>query len=621
MNKTIIKTPYELDEWFNRLYFHEEPCIIGADTESTGLDIIKDELLGFSFCWNDYSCYINLWENPFREDLLEKISEALQEELFTFVFHHYVHDGKFIFREFGFHPNYCCTYLASFLLDENRYSHKLKDLAIDILGVGYEYVVKYSQASQYGEDSKEFADYAMNDAIWALQLFEVFDYELKQEGLDYLYYDIENPFLKTKVMMEYEGVYVSNKELVELRDKAREIRNKALVDMIHEMGEEVQYQQNLFGPGDIIPPINFNSTDQLVPIIQDKFGLKITEKSKKTKKPSCGAATINRLRKEHPFMDALWRYKKSEKLLSSFVLPAFDQIDEDGRIRPNYGNTVTLRLTCKRPNLQNLAREVKELDLNYRKIFIPKPGYVFVGMDYAGQELCMLAEVTGDRCLITALKRDEDLHLKTANRIFGLGLSEDQIVKTHPDYESLCKKYSLERYRAKNGANFPIVYGTTQHGIAKRQGVPVWEAHKWLEGFFSLYPDVKKEIENTERELKEKGYVTSIFGARRRFPGFNSMDKYARARAIRQAFNFKVQGPSATQIKIASNMWLDYLLKKPEWDARVVLSVHDELVTEVKKEYAEACMRMKQKIMEGCVSLRVPFQVEAKIGMSYAELK
>jgi len=165
-------------------------------------------------------------------------------------------------------------------------------------------------------------------------------------------------------------------------------------------------------------------------------------------------------------------------------------------------------LRASEPNLHQLPNPKKtKLDINYREIFVAGKGNVFVKGDWAGQELRVLGEVSKDENLIAAFNDNIDVHLLTANSIFKLGLSRWELCTKHPEYDSNKKKYSQERHKAKNGVNFPVVYGTSPMGISKRMGVSRKEAKSWMDEFFGLFPGVKDAIESTREFLEQHGYI------------------------------------------------------------------------------------------------------------------
>lgn len=241
---------------------------------------------------------------------------------------------------------------------------------------------------------------------------------------------------------------------------------------------------------------------------------------------------------------------------------------------------------------------------------------VFVKADYSGQELRVLAEVSKDANMVAAFNKNYDLHLFTANRVFNLKLDDKCFINNTKEHTEACRKFKEKRHQAKNGVNFPTVYGAYAKRIGNDNGVSTKEAQRWLDEFDKLYPGVKVAVELTKRELRDKGYVTTLMGRRRRFPYYATACKFDKGGMERQAFNFKIQGFSADMMKTAAGKVSKIL---NDFDAKIVLTVHDELVYELPKEYAEEFSCMVKYIMENCVCLSIPIIVDVSIVNSYGD--
>lgn len=611
MERTILKTVEEVTQWFST-----RKDVMSWDWETTGLSSVSMKPVGISFCDGERSCYIDLWENPDAGQILELLSGEFLRGLWI------AHNIKFDLlcnRSFGLQlpSSIFCTLTAAQLIDENRESLSLKSLVVDELGVNPAEVVKWEKSSQTGYHSKEWYKYCFNDAEWCFALYQKYVPELKKQKLDYLFNEVEMPFQFALVELEYNGVHVDTVKLRQLEESV--IKNlQAIEDQMLEIcGKTATIQRLLDGTVERVLPINLNSSKQLINIIEDICHLEITEKTK-TGEKSCGKETIKRLLGKHRFIDLLADYKKYTKLYNAYVVPAFDLIESDGRVHPSYHTVRTGRLSCSDPNLQQLPNVDKDKpEINYRRIFTAETGNVLVGGDYSGQELRILGAVTNDKVIIGEFQKNHDLHLVTASAIFNLDLTTNQITEGTTVHEETKKKFKLERYRAKNGVNFPIIYGTTPTGISKRQGVSKEEATDWIRKFFQLYPNVKKSMLATERELENLGYVTTLFGRKRRFPLFKHLTPREKARCVRQAFNFKIQGLAADQVKLA----LGRLTKSEQVSMKLVLTVHDEIVVECRKEQAETVKSVLESTMKNIVDLGVPFDVDVKIAESYDLLK
>ncbi len=291
-------------------------------------------------------------------------------------------------------------------------------------------------------------------------------------------------------------------------------------------------------------------------------------------------------------------------------------LSPDGRIRCSFNDTVaaTGRLSSSDPNLQNLRKMNVILNVECRSCFIAPKGRSFIVGDYSGQELRVLYLVTQDPTLKEVFDKGLDLHLTTANLLFDLKLTEKQLISGTEEHDEASKKYKNERHKAKNGLVFPVIYGSTAIGISRNIGVPVKEAEKLLEKFLDSYPGIKNGIADCEERIKLYGYVTNHVGRRRRLDGFTK-------RALRQAFNFKIQSYSADMLRLGMINIRQVILKHPEWDAKIVLTVHDEIVIECKDEYIEQAVPLVREAMNSAVDLGIPVETDISVGKVYSQCK
>ncbi|KKK65962.1 hypothetical protein LCGC14_2968860, partial [marine sediment metagenome] len=317
-----------------------------------------------------------------------------------------------------------------------------------------------------------------------------------------------------------------------------------------------------------------------------------------------------RLRNQHPFFSLVYRHGKLDHLNNNFVQSLEKFIGEDGRVRTSHNLVCTGRLSCSKPSLHQLPNPKKEkLEFNYREVFIPRPGYVIVKADYSGQELKVLGEVSGDRTMRHAFSKNYDLHLFTANAVFNLDLSDGCFVDGSEEHEEAVTKHKQKRHQAKNGVNFPIIYGATAGRIAKDNKVSKEEAERWLNQFFKLYPGVKKSIDLIPKELASCGFVRTLFGRKRRFPLYANAKPNDKRKMQRQAFNMKIQGSSADIGKIAGIK----LLKELPSYAKIILFIHDEYVVETPKDTAKEVERIMKDCLENAVALSVKLTADTKI--------
>jgi DNA polymerase-1 len=207
-----------------------------------------------------------------------------------------------------------------------------------------------------------------------------------------------------------------------------------------------------------------------------------------------------------------------------------------------------------------------------------------------------------------------DLHLVTANLLFDLGLTDEQMTESHPEYEAMKEKHKDARHKGKNGFNFPVVYGSTEHGIARNIGIKVAEAKRLLTKFLDQYPGIKNAINQCTSHAQCYGWVSNLAGRRRRFEEVSP-------RAVRQAFNFLIQGYAADMLRIGMIQMRQMILDHPEWEMKMVLTVHDEVVLEVKDECVEEAIPFVEDVMRNAVDLGIPVECEVGSGKKYSEAK
>lgn len=608
MNKSFLATYKEVQRWFRKI-----PPELIVDVETDGLRW-NCQLKGVSFCDGTRACYINLENNYDKEKILDCIGFRFKLMWWSnsrVIGHNLVFDLRVLEQNgIKWDGRIYDTMVASHLLNEND-SCALKEVVKRREYEGYENAITFKEAAVNGYNSEIFLNYAINDAIWTWMLYKE-SKPLIDKDFEKLFYEVEMPFQYVLIDLYKNGIKVDTKKLEEIDDSLTAQLKDLEEKMVESLGMKMIVEKSLFGWEEIKSPVNFDSPKQVKEIIENKLNLKLPYKTKGgksgKKKPSTGKRSLERLKGKHPFIDMMLDYNSLSAILSTFVKPIYGLLDSDGRLRTSFNDCGTIaRLSSSEPNLQNLPKDLKR-DINkIRSLFVVEDGHKLVNKDYSGQELRMLGVVSEDRTMINAFKQGVDLHLLTANECFSLDLLGCQLIEKNEDYEIAKEKFKIQRHIGKNGINFPIIYGSTAYGISKNNNVSEEEAQRWINSFFSLYPDVKKAINKTKQELFRNGYVDTIFGRRRRIT--RTLDD----RAIRQAFNFKIQGACADLLRMAMIKVRELHQERPDWGAKLVLTVHDDFSTEVKEEYAEECGRAEKEIMENVVNLSVDFPVDMKV--------
>ncbi len=613
MIKKILQDTVDVFDWLN----DNLSPVMALDTETDGVHY-GCNLKGVSITNGINVCYINL-DNNIQFSAIISVLKTIIPTIELLVMHHAVFDLR-VLKSYGidYEGKIFCTMVGAHLLNENK-KCGLKELAKRILKVPDKEINSFENSVKFGYSSDKFFEYATNDVIWTFMLYEKEFPLLKSQGLYDLFNNIEMPFQYVLVDLFNSGIKLDTNKLNDFKDILLHKKSVIEANMLKSIGKKYNEERGLFGFITRTSPINLNSDQQLADIIQDELGINLPKtspsKTYPNGQPSTAEEALLPLRNNHKFIELILQYRKIEKILNTFIIPMEEHIHKDGRIRTSFNDTVarTGRLSSSSPNLQNIPKELSEDDIiNVRELFVAKDGYVFVQADYDSQELRQLANVTGDKSLIRAFKEDIDLHLLTANNCLNLGIEEKYIIKTNPEFKELKEKYKKERHIGKNGINFPIVYGSTAYGISKNNNVSEEEAQGWLDAFFKSYPEVKNSIDKCRRQIFERRFVSNYFGRRRRF--LELSDK-----SVRQGFNFWIQGFCADLLRLTLVNLLNLYKQHPEWDARLVLTVHDDCITECKEEYAEQVKTAKKEVMENAVNFPVKFLVDIKICRSYGE--
>ncbi len=348
---------------------------------------------------------------------------------------------------------------------------------------------------------------------------------------------------------------------------------------------------------------NINSPKQLGEVLFERLGL---PHGKKTKTGwSTNADVLEKLRRQHPIVDAVLEYRQYAKLKSTYADGLLKAMDPDGRIRTSFQMTVTAtgRLSSTEPNLQNIPTRT-DLGSEFRRMFTAAPGHVLVDADYSQIELRILAHIAGDEGMKAAFLAGGDFHAETAAKVFHVDRGE----VTH------------EMRRRAKAVNFGIVYGISAFSLSQDLGVTVAEAKDYMEAYFATFPGVRRYMDEVVERARETGYVETLLHRRRDLPELTSSNKNMRAFGERVALNMPIQGTAADVMKLAmAAVWKRLKAEKPQ--ARLVLQVHDELIVECPEAEAEAVARLLEEEMEHVAALSVPLTAEAHWGRNWLEAK
>ncbi|HZU74006.1 MAG TPA: DNA polymerase I [Acidimicrobiales bacterium] len=410
---------------------------------------------------------------------------------------------------------------------------------------------------------------------------------LDAQGLRRLHDDVERPLVRVLARMEEVGVRVDVDYLTSvvatLTESARRLEAE-----IQELAGET---------------FNVNSTPQLRTVLYDKLGL-VPQKRTKTGF-STDAQSLEKLRGQHPIIDALLRYREVEKLRSTYGESLLAEVAADGRIHATFNQTVarTGRLSSDQPNLHNIPVRSEE-GRQFRRAFIPAAGCRLLVADYNQIELRVIAHLSEDPGLVDAFAKGIDIHNVTAARIFGVDAT-----KVDPGQRSKAKMVS-----------YGLAYGMEAYGLAQRLSVPVEEAAEILDAYFRGFPRVRSYMEDTVAAARRKGYTETMFGRRRQIPELASSNYRMRQAGERQAMNAGIQGLAADIFKVAL-VRIDRALEEEGMVSRLILQVHDEVILEVPPDEEERAAKLTLDAMRGACDLSVPLEVNLAWGSNWAEAK
>ena len=423
------------------------------------------------------------------------------------------------------------------------------------------------------------------EAVWNLR--PVLEDELKKQGMQRLYYDIELPLCSVLYRMEREGIAVDTDQLTRFGEMLS-VRIAECEKTIFTYSEE---------------PFNINSTKQLGELLFVKLGLPPIKKTKTGY--STNADVLEKLKDKHPIIPAIMDYRMLTKLKSTYADGLLKVIGEDGRIRTTFQNLVTAtgRLSSTEPNLQNIPVRT-DLGAEIRKVFIPKDGFVLVDADYSQIELRVLAHIAQDKVMQNAFVSGQDIHTATASQVFGV--APDQVT-------------ALQRRHAK-AVNFGIVYGISEYSLSEDIGVSFYEAKTYIDSYLQNYAGVKAYMKQVVKDARETGYTTTLYGRKRYIPELSSSNFNIRQGAERIALNTPIQGTAADLIKLAM-IRVDEALQASFPEAKLLLQVHDELIVEAPENIAPQVAQIVSSTMERVAQLEVPLLAEAKWGKSWFEAK
>ncbi|MFA6958299.1 MAG: DNA polymerase I [Thermoanaerobaculia bacterium] len=483
------------------------------------------------------------------------------------------------------------TMLESYVLNPGAFSHDLGSLSREKLATNIaERKDIFKHRDQFGF-AQELDRRAGDAASVAQRLHALQKPELEKEpSLAEVYRTLELPLVPVLQKMEARGIIVDSAFLAEM-STTMEAQLETLETQIYKEAGET---------------FNINSPAQLGTILFEKLKYPVLKKTAKTKSFSTGQEVLEELAGMGFAVPRLIiEHRELHKLKSTYVDALPTLVDAEGRIHTSFNQAVaaTGRLSSSDPNLQNIPVRTAQ-GREIRKAFRAADGFVLLAADYSQIELRVLAHMCGDEGMIEAFRRGADIHKATAATMFGVA-------------ESLVNS---EQRRAAKTINFGVLYGMSAFRLANELGISQAEGKKFIENYFGRYPKIRELLDRTLDEARATGKVTTMFGRVRYIPEINNKAFPIRANAERMATNAPMQGTAADILKLAM-IQLDQALDEAEPQARMLLTVHDEIVIEVPEGRAEAIAKVVKSTMEGVCKLRVPLSVDAGWGRTWYETK
>ena len=475
--------------------------------------------------------------------------------------------------------------IMSYVLDSSEHEHSLSVLSEMFLD---EKIIEPKISGKLKEinfEAEEFDDFIFKASDYTFRLYEILKENLFKERRNYVYEMIERRLTYVLMNMEEEGITINPQSMLEL-DKEFELRLREIEKEIYQIaGEE----------------FNLSSPKQIGEILFDKLGMKGAKKTP-TGNYNTSAEVLEQLAEEYELPAKILEWRSYAKLKSTYTTSLLEMKDKNNVIHTTFSQTVvnTGRLASSNPNLQNIPNR-SDIGRKIRECFVARPGYKLISADYSQMELRLLASVANVKALKESFASGIDIHAATAAKVFNLDINN--VDREH-------------RNRAK-AINFGIVYGISQFGLAKQIGISKEQAKQYIESYFEVMPEVREYMDKTIEFARRNGYVLTPMGRKCSVLGINDKNHRISSFAERAAINAPIQGGAADIVKLAM-IKVNNLLKEKEYDARILLQVHDELVLEVNERQVNDVAKLVKDVMENIVDLEVKMLAEVGIGDTWA---
>ena len=570
----------------------EKKKFIAFDLETTSLDYIKAEIVGISLALDTkISYYIPVgheeqskYKQLPEKFVLDRLKPILENSEIKKLGHNLKYDRNVLFNYKiilnGINHD---SMLLSYIYDSTAIRHGLDDVAEKYLSystIHYEDIAgKGAKQIPFSKvDIKTAAEYSCEDTLISFELYNyLWSKVSKDNNITKIYQDIEMPLLPILSNIERNGVLIDAKRLLKL-SKELEIELKSIQKECFKLTKK---------------EFNLNSPKQLQEILYVDLKIPVSKKTP-TGKPSTDEDTLQFLSASHKLPKLILDFRSLNKLKTGYTDKLPLQISEKtGRIHTSYQQAITAtgRLSSTEPNLQNIPIKSPQ-GKKIRNAFIAEEGKKIFAADYSQIELRIMAHLSRDENLLKAFTNKIDVHSFTASEIFDIDI----------------KKVSPEDRRAAKAINFGLIYGMSSFGLSKQLGIAIPEAKEYMDIYFRRYPKIKNYMNEIKQFAKENGYVETMHGRKLYLPEINSKRAQIRNYAERTAINAPVQGAAADIIKIAM-IEIDKWLMQKKSKTKMIMQVHDELVFEIHEDDINQEVKNIVNIMQDCVSLDLPLEV------------
>jgi len=599
----VVDTPEKLSEL--RRLLASAP-VIAFDTETTSTDQMRAELVGIALAVEPgHGYYIPVGHrNGEKPQLpLPEVMQALRGPLtdpnIPKAGHNLKYDFVVLARN-GLRPEPLSfdTMIAEWLTNPASHNLGLKNLAWVRQGIRMTNIEELigkgkNQRTMAEAPIETSADYAAGDVRAVLHLMPGLDKELHERQAAALFRELEMPLVSVLADMEMAGVAL---DVDFLRSMSGELSLR-LADIEQQVHQAVG------------APFNLNSPQQLSTALFETLKIPPPDRTQRTSTGfySTSADVLESLRGKHPAVDWVLEYRELSKLKSTYLDALPGQVNPDtGRVHTSFNQTgsVTGRIASSEPNLQNIPIRT-DLGRQVRRAFVADPGQVLLGVDYSQIELRIVAHMANDQAMLEAFRHGQDIHAATAGAIYGIPL----------------EKVTSEQRRRAKGVNFGLIYGMSAFGLTRYADLTLGEAEDFVAAYFHQFPGVKTYLDGMRRLATEQGYVETLMGRRRYFPGLKTLsDRNQRNREEREAINAPIQGTAADIMKIAM-LRVPAALIENGLASRMILQVHDELVLECPQEELSRTAELVQKVMESAFRLSVPLSTDARFGLNWGQME